>query len=526
MTYPVNRQALALSHIEEGLRHMDAGALEQARLAFETAGALSPNLADAYYHLARVHVLQERRDAAEASARAGLQVEPRHPGCAHILGLLMAEGERLSEGLVWLRVAHEGAPGHAQVARDLGVVELFLGHIEDARQHLMVAIKLDVQAHEVLFNLVRITDMSARTEDAELLLAGMHRLAGQTEPPLDPKLTIQVFYGLAKAYEDRGEADEAFAWLQKANAARRATAEYDRAAHVRRLERTAEIFSAQHIAGLSGRGVSSNRPIFVIGMPRSGTTLVEQIISAHPDVYGAGEVPVLLNLLAQSTGPGGQQFPDWGDKMLAQDCQNLGQAYLNALPGGPANQPRTTDKRLENVEFLGLAHLILPNAPIVYVRRDPRDMAFSCYALLFSDGQEWSYDMDDLAAYWRAHETLMAHWRAVLPPGRILEVSYEALVADLETEARRIIAHCGLAWDQACLDFHQSRRGVRSASAAQVRQPIYDTSIGRWRPFAQHLQPLFDAMGLPPEEAPEEVPSGGRRGGSARGKTKGHPDKV
>lgn len=501
MTYPVNRQTLALSHIQEGLRHMEANALDQARLAFETAAALSPNIADAYYHLGRVHVLQGRREDAEAAARAGLQSEPRHPGCAHILGLLMAEGERLSEGLVWLRVAHEGAPAHPQIARDLGVVELFLGHIDDARHHLMAAIKLDVQAHEVLFNLVRITDMSARSEESDLLMAGMHRLAAQTEPPLDPKLANQVFYGLAKAYEDRGDADEAFAWLQKANAARRAESNYDCAAHIRRLERTAEIFNAEHVASLSGQGAPNNRPIFVVGMPRSGTTLVEQIISAHPDVYGAGEVPALLNLLAQSTGPGGALFPEWGASMVSQDCMNIGLAYLQALPVGPASQTRTTDKRLENAEFLGLIELLLPNAPIVYVRRDPRDMAFSCYALLFSEGQEWSYDFADLAAYWRAHEALMAHWKAVLPPGRILEVSYEALVADLETEARRIVAHCGLAWDTACLEFHRSRRGVRSASAAQVRQPIYDTSIGRWRPFARHLQPLFEAMGLAAEEA-------------------------
>ncbi|MGA0601668.1 sulfotransferase [Caulobacter sp. KR2-114] len=515
----MNRQTLALSHIEEGLRHLEAGALEQARLAFETAGALSPNLADAYYHLARTLVLQARREEAEAAARAGLQSEPRHPGCAHILGLIMAEGERLSEGLVWLRVAHEGAPGHAQVARDLGVVELFLGHLDDARQHLMAAIKLDVQAHEVLFNLVRITDMSAPTEEVELLMSGMRRLAGQTEPPLDPKLAIQVFYGLAKAYEDRGEPDEAFAWLQRANRARRAAVDYDCAAHIRRLERTAEIFDAGRIAALAGAGQMTDRPIFVVGMPRSGTTLVEQIISAHPDVYGAGETPTLLNILVQSTGPGGAPFPEWGANMLPPDCLNLGGAYLNNLPAGPASQTRTTDKRLENAEFLGLVHLMLPNAPIVYVRRDPRDMAFSCYALLFSEGQDWSYDFADLAAYWRAHEALMAHWKAVLPPGRILEVSYEALVADLDTEVRRIIEHCGLAWDSACLDFHRSRRGVRSASAAQVRQPIYDTSIGRWRPFAAHLQPLFDAMGLPPET---EV----ARTGSGRAKAKGHADKV
>jgi tetratricopeptide (TPR) repeat protein len=498
MTYPVNRQALAQSHIEEGVKYLDARSLDQARLAFETAAALCPSLGDAYYHLSRVHVLRKDFAAGEQAALAGLQVEPRHAGCAHVLGLILSEADRLSEGLVWLRVAAEGAPTHAQVLRDLGVVELFLGEVETAKAHLMAAIRLDVHAHEVLFNLVRITDMSGDSDDVAILMQGMRRLAERPDA-MAPNLAIQVYYGLAKAYEDRGEADEAFAWLQRASAARRATSDYDCAAHIRRLGVTAEVFNADLLSRLAGKGQQTDRPIFVLGMPRSGTTLVEQIISAHPDVFGAGEHPALLNMLAGSTGAGGKSFPEWGADMVDVDCLNLGEAYLNALPSGPSGQGRTTDKRLENFEFLGLIQLMLPNAPIIYVRRDPRDTAFSCYALLFSEGQDWSYDFAELAAFWRAQETLMDHWRAVLPPGRILEVSYEALVADVETQARRIIAHCGLAWDEACLEFHRSRRAVRSASAAQVRQPIYDTSIGRWRQFETHLKPLFDAMGLPPE---------------------------
>jgi len=513
MTYPVNRQALAQSHIEEGLRHFEARNLDQARLCFETAAALCPTLADAYYHLARVHVLTNDQASAERASLAGLQAEPRHAGCAHVLGLIMSEGERLSEGLVWLKVAAEGAPEHAQVLRDLGVVELFLGDIEAARRHLMAAVKLDAHAHEVLFNLVRITDMSADTEDVHILMRGMLRLS-QTIDTLPTTFAIQVYYGLAKAYEDRGEADEAFAWLQRGAAAQRAATDYDCAGHLARLKRTAEVFDTALVERLAGEGLTTDRPIFVVGLPRSGTTLVEQIISSHPDVYGAGETPALLNLLVASTGVGGALFPEWGAHMVGVDCKTIGQAYLNALPAGPAGQGRTTDKRLENTEFLGLIHLILPNAPIIHVRRDPRDMAFSCFALLFSEGQQWTYDMAELAAHYRSHEALMAHWKAVLPPGRILEVSYEALVADVETEARRIIAHCGLAWDDGCLAFHRSRRPVRSASAAQVRQPIYDTSIGRWRKFGKHLAPLFDDMGLPSQA------SAGHR------KPKRHPDKI
>ncbi len=495
MTYPMNRLVLAHSHIEEGGRHFEARRLDQARLCFETAAALCPDMVEAYYQLARTQVLRKDYAAGENACNAGLELDPRHAGCAHVLGLIMSEGDRLEEGLVWLRVAADGAPAHPQVQRDLGVVELFLGEIDAARTHLMAAIKLDVHAHEVLFNLVRITDMSADTDDVKVLMDGMRHLAASPDG-VAPQLAIQVCYALSKAHEDRGDAAAAFDWLQRGSAAQRATLTYSSEGHIARMRRVAEVFNTDLLARLSGHGAGTDRPIFIVGMPRSGTTLVEQVISAHPQVHGAGETPALMNLLVHSTGVGGSHFPEWGLEMLPADCRVIGQAYLDGLPPLAEGQRRTTDKRLENFEFLGLIHLLLPMAPIIHVRRDPRDVAFSCYALLFSEGQEWSYDLDELAAFWIAQARLMEHWKTILPPGRILEVSYEDLVADFEPQARRIIAHCGLDWDDACLNFHQSRRPVRSASAAQVRQPIYDRSVGRWKAFKSHLAPLYKTMGL------------------------------
>lgn len=495
MAYPLNRQALAQSQIEDGEQHFEARQLDRALVSFETAAALCPELVEAYYQLARTHVLLKDAASAERAARTGLQIDPRHAGCAHVLGLILSERDQLDEGLVWLKVAVEGVPNHPQVQRDLGVVMLFLGDIDGARRRLMAALTLDVQAHEVLFNLVRITDMSADTDDVKVLMQGMHRLAAAADT-LSPRLAIQVFYGLANAYEARGQPDEAFAWLQRGAVAQRASRDYDAQAHLNRLGRISEVFDSALLSRLAGNGLESNQPIFILGMPRSGTTLVEQIVSAHPDVYGAGEHPTLLNLLMNSTGLEGSRFPDWGGEMLPVDCRNIGQSYLDAMPKAPGAERRITDKRLENFEFLGLIHLLFPKAPIIHVRRDPRDMALSCYAMLFSDGQAWSYDMAELAAYWREHERLMEHWKSVLPPGRILEVSYEGLVADLEPQARRIMAYCDLAWDEACLQFHRSVRPVRSASAAQVRKPIYDRSIGRWKAFETHMKALYDAMGL------------------------------
>ena len=220
---------------------------------------------------------------------------------------------------------------------------------------------------------------------------------------------------------------------------------------------------------LGGQGNPDHRPIFVVGMPRSGTTLVEQIISAHSKVHGAGELVLLPNLVGMTRGVNGAVFPHWAGTLTAADCRSLGDAYLDGLPKGDRGETRTTDKRLENAEYVGLIHLILPNATIIHVRRDPRDTCYSCWSLRFSNGQEYTYDMEELGRYWRSHERLMAH------------------------------DHCGLDWDPACLKFYESDRPVRSASLTQVREPIYNRAIGRWSPFAAHLKPLFAAMDGPGE---------------------------
>jgi hypothetical protein len=268
------------------------------------------------------------------------------------------------------------------------------------------------------------------------------------------------------------------------------------------MEGIAQVFDARNLESLKGYGLDSDRPIFIVGMPRSGTTLVEQIISAHPQVHGAGEIPLLANWLASSRGRDEAPYPDWARTMTSGDCANIGQIYLNALPAIAPPERRITDKWVDNFEHLGLIHVCLPNAVIIHCQRDPRDTCLSCFGIRFVAGQQYSYDLAELGRYWRAYDRLMDHWRAVLPPGRMLEVPYEAVVGDVEGWARRLIAHCGLEWDDACLRFHESRRQVRSASFAQVRRPIYAASVGRWRPFAGHLGPLLETLG-PPWNAPD-----------------------
>ena len=243
-------------------------------------------------------------------------------------------------------------------------------------------------------------------------------------------------------------------------------------------------------------GDPSDAPIFIVGLPRSGTTLIEQIIASHPSVFGAGELRDMANLAQRLSGPGGAVFPEVVATLSSDTLRQLGCSYLRAVRRRAPDALRTTDKQPGNFALVGLIRLALPNARIIHVCRDVRDTALSCFSLLFTRGPPYSYDLVELGHYCRAYLRLMAHWREASPDG-FLEVRYEDVVDDLESQARRIIAYCGLDWDDACLDFHRTSRPVYTASGAQVRQPIYRGSIGRWRVYEPYLRPLLDALEHP-----------------------------
>ena len=235
----------------------------------------------------------------------------------------------------------------------------------------------------------------------------------------------------------------------------------------------------------------SELPVFVIGMPRSGTTLVEQILASHSQVHGAGELST-LRLLVE----GGGAYPDACASASGDDLARLGQAYMARVAPLAQGKQRLVDKMPANFLYAGLIPLVLPGARIIHCRRDPVDTCLSCYTKLFSGEQRFTYDQTELGEFYRGYAKLMAHWRLVLPPERFIEVDYEAVVDDLEGEAKRLVSFLGLPWEDACLRFHDSRRVVRTASVNQVRQPIYTTSKGRWQKYADHLGPLLAALGM------------------------------
>lgn len=307
---------------------------------------------------------------------------------------------------------------------------------------------------------------------------------------------IYVHFSAGKAYDDLGRYDEAFEHLQVANRLKRQSIVYDVRSDVAFAGDIAGAFNQSWLEGHVGRGSNDATPVFVFGMPRSGTTLVEQLIAAHPDAAAIGETGFLQRAVRQSLRMiNGQSSIERTKALDGTSLARLGESYLAMMrERSRSHSQRIVDKTLSNSQYAGFIAAALPNATMIHVRRDARDNCLACYAKHFVSGNNFTYDLDDLAQYRRAHDRLMEHWRSVLPRDKFLEVDYEALVGNFAAEAQRIVAFCGLSWNDAVLDFARVSRPVATASAFQVRQGLYSTSVGRWRNYEKRLAPLLNAL--------------------------------
>ena len=447
---------------ETGNAALRQGDAARAAAAYERATALWPSYADAWLNLGVAYGGLDRIEEAAACARRVLDLRPDDPSALNNLANALNAQGRFEEAIHCYRRAIEIRPD-------------------------------DAEAHYNLVNQQPLNDGSPESEAAFALLsrqaAALDRFTAREQSAL--------LFALGRALEARGEADEAFESLARANALHRSALKFDIAASERLAAAIAKQFDPAIFARHRGDGSPSERPVFIVGMPRSGTTLVEQIVSAHPDVHGAGEIGLMPMLVSRLRDPQGRGYPFWASGLSSADLERLALAYLDVLDQREGGKARITDKTVGNFELLGLIHLCFPKARIIHCRRDARDVCVSCFATRFSGGHDYAYDLRELGRFWRVYDGLMAHWRTVLPPGRMLEVDYETLVEDLEGSAQRLITHLGLPWDEACLRFYESHREVRTASFAQVRRPIYKGSVGRWRRFADHLGPLLDVLGAP-----------------------------
>jgi len=296
---------------------------------------------------------------------------------------------------------------------------------------------------------------------------------------------MKLCFALGKAYLDLGDGAQAFARLDEGNRLKRAILDYDPGADAQYLKDIARTFSARTLARLGGAGAVSSQPIFILGMPRSGTTLLEQILASHPQVHGLGEPPHMAGIA------GDPSFLDRVPALTSEEAAALGQRYLALTGAAGPGRTRLVDKTPSNFLHAGLISVILPGAKMIHCRRGAADTCLSCYSLLFASGYQYSYDLAELGAYYRLYLDLMAHWRQTLPPDRFLEVDYESVALGDGSEVRKILDFLELPWDAACLRSHETKRRVTSASLDQVRAPVYQTSIGR----ADAFLPWLDRLG-------------------------------
>ena len=309
-------------------------------------------------------------------------------------------------------------------------------------------------------------------------------------------------YALGKAYEDIKAYDKSFENLKIGNSLKRAASRFSIDEVKATVDEIIETFSKDVFENTLSTQ-TEHSPIFIIGMPRSGTTLVEQIIASHSEVIGGGELTLLrdvitghgdANISVVQLSKSGKSYPEGVLTVSASDLSKMGQAYMDLAAGRLGTTGSFTDKMPRNFFFAGLIKLILPDAKVIHCKRSPLDTCLSCYSIHFPYGQEFSNDLSELGQYYREYDRLMAHWKSVLGDW-VLDVEYENLVTDPKSGTERLLNFCELPWQDACLEFHKTDRQVTTASAAQVRQPIYKSAMKRWQHFDQHLGPLIDALG-------------------------------
>ncbi|HEX4211601.1 MAG TPA: tetratricopeptide repeat protein [Candidatus Binataceae bacterium] len=464
---------------------------EEAIASCKSALALAPNNAEAHMNLANSLGATERLQEALTHYQNAIAIDPANAEARARAAFMLFQLGRIQEAIAQCEKALAIEPAHAAALNNLGVALRALGRTDEAIGCFEKAI---TAAPKDAGGLYCILAGSKRMSASDPHFAAMQRLTGDMAS-LSTDNQIGLHFALGKALVDIGEHQRAFEHLVKGNALkRREFVEYDESRFLTRFERIQATLTPALLTEKKFLGDPSSQPVFIIGMPRSGTSLVEQILASHPQVFGAGERYEFSDLAHRIKSSDDAEFPEAVAAMPDDALRALGANYVSAIRPLAPEAARITDKMPTNFFFTGLIHLALPNARIIHIRRDPRDIAMSCFSILFAVGHPHTYDLAELGRYIRAYERLMEHWRRVLPKGAMFEVQYEHLVGNLEAEAKRIVEYCGLEWDDACLLFHKTIRPVRTASVIQVRQPIYGSSVGRWRVYENELQPFLRAL--------------------------------
>ena len=454
-----------------------------ANAAFARAVHFAPNDAEAKFYYAKVmHELGNDPQAIQLLYEA-TEIDSDYSEAYCNLGCLLADIGKLTEA----KRAYENAlladPFCAVALNGLGTIQVSLGNIKLAEQFFRKSLSAENNLVIAHCNLAEIKRFEAFDEDAAAVYSQSKR------DNISQNEAVQIGFALGKIREDIGEFDQAFAAFKEANQRYRSSLTYNIGEDEAFVEIMIKSFDADKLRPAPfDRSRDGKKPIFILGMPRSGTTLVEQVLASHSLVYGAGELDLFERLFRE-------RFPstDNFENICMDQLIKIGKTYVSAISELAPKAAYVVDKMPTNFLFLGPIALAMPAATIVHCRRDPIDTCLSCYKRLFSHNHPYSYDLRELGQFYGLYQRIMSHWASVFP-GRIVEVVYEDLVESFEIESRRLIAACGLNWDEKCLHFYKTERPVFT-NPEGVRRPIYSDAVRRWEQYESHLQPLVRSLG-------------------------------
>lgn len=492
--HPENVDALRLL----GVLSLSAGRLQEAERLLRRATNLAPDFAEAQLDLGRVFKEQHKlQDAIEALERA-IALEPGNFLTHFLLASVLSPAARTDDAIAAYRKVLELRPRHSGAWLGLGHALKTAGAQEEAIAAYRECLRLRPGSGETWWSMANLKTYRLSDEDmaAMKLQLAKQEGAGEDEEGFSTQSRVNMLFALAKAYEDRGDDPLAWQYYEEGNSIQRMQESYDPVRTEVVNDEIISVFNAEFLGQHNGKGHPSNEPIFVIGLPRSGSTLLEQILASHSRVEGTSELPY-ISIIANTSGRNradGLIYPRALRDIAPGKWAEMAQTYLDlAKIHRGEGKPRFIDKMPNNFPHVGLIHLMFPHAKIIDARRYPLDSTLSCYRQLFARGQSFVYDLTDIGEYFLQYQRMMDYWHEVLP-GRVLTVQYEDMVTDFDAQLMRLLDYCDLPFEESCSRFWETSRPVRTASSEQVRQPIYTQSIHRWRRYQDQLGELMDVL--------------------------------
>lgn len=461
--------------------------LEDAEKLLARCLELAPDFHLARHDFANLLFKKLRYDEALAEIEKAIKAEPDKPAFRLLKASILARvGDTESAIAIYDNVL-ERFPAQPRVHLSRGHALKTVGHQQEAIEAYRSAVKLQPELGEAHWSLANLKTFEFGDNDVRRMRNSLESGA------LSVNDYFHLAFSLAKALEDKGEFDESFQWYARGNAVRRKTVRWNADEHRQNLQQMKEFFQPPFFEARGETGDPSSAPIFIVGLPRAGSTLLEQILASHSQVEGTMELPDVISIARRLSGKQRRsdtsRYPQVLAELGAKEIGELGTEYIARTEVHRSGVAHFIDKMPNNFAHIGLIHLMLPNAKIIDARRHPMACCFSGFKQLFASGQNFSYSLEEIGQYYLDYVDFMLHWEQVLP-GRVLRVDYESVVANTETEIRRMLDYCGLAFEPRCMEFHRTERAVRTASSEQVRQPIYSGAVEQWRNFETNLGPL------------------------------------